>query len=167
MLTKANGVDSIVQCWAPQLNPPSYMYQIYPEREADLVGWGWMVKPWAVAHATLSELLDEARFIKRVNVGVSNVHVLCFRRPSGMFVAAWCSQGSARVSNPFARTGANFMSIVGQPLSSGADILLTESPVYIESGTMSQTDFLHAIQMVNLAGSAVVAPPNGIGILRN
>ena len=147
LLTLGNGVKTLVQCWGIQFQAPSHMYHIYPTRESSLVGWGRMVKPWSVAHATLSELIDTATFAGRVTLSDTNIYLLCFQRSDRMFAAAWdwSTTNNIYLSNPLAGTDATFTSIVGQPLTSGPAIVLSQSPIYISSFSISKDAFIQRL----------------------
>jgi hypothetical protein len=159
LLTKASGIESIIQCFTPALRSPDYSYTIYPERAASPVGWGWMVKPWAVAHATLSELLDMAKFIERVDLGDSKTYILCFEQPNRRFATAWRSRGTVTVSIPFESSEVTLRSIVGQSLTQQKVVTLTESPIYIISDSFSREDFMQRVRTSRIV-TQPDSPPN-------
>lgn len=149
LLTRAAGVGTIIACYSPTIRDVDLHYGIYPTRAGALIGWGWMVKPWAIAHATLAELLDGSRYLERVDLGDPAAHALCFEREGQVFAALWHCHGEATFSHPFAGK-ARAMGTVGQPLKSGATLPLSESPVYLVCDGMGREDFIAAMKKAKL-----------------
>jgi hypothetical protein len=156
LLTRANGVDSVLVCYAPSLSSVDWTYNIYPLRAGSFVGWGWMVKPWAVAFSTLSELLDGADFLQRVDLGDPKVYVLCFGGSNQVFAAAWRSSGTAAISNPFQADEVDFRSIVGQSLVLKRSMPLTGAPMYIVSSSLTKEDFVQRLRTARI----LLLPPS-------
>lgn len=150
LLTRAAGAGTILACYSPTIRDVDLHYGIYPARAGSLIGWGWMVKPWAIAHAVLAERLDTARFIQRIDLGDAAVHALCFEREGRHFAALWHCRGSAVLDDPFAGK-ASAMSMTGRPLNSVGGLLLTESPLYLTCDGMSRVEFISRMKKARLS----------------
>lgn len=149
LLTRAAGVPTIIACYSPTIRDLDLHYGIYPTRAGSLIGWGWMVKPWSIAHATLAGLLDFSRFLERIDLGDASAYALCFEREGRHFAALWHCHGPAKLTHAFGDQ-ANVMSLVGQPLKSTGELLLDESPVYLVCDGMSREEFIGKMKRVIL-----------------
>lgn len=145
LLTRLAGVGDIIHCFGTSLRRPDESYIIYPERVSALVGWQWMVKPVAVAHATAARLLDGTQSAGRVDVGDAHTYVAAFKGNDRAFAALWYTHGHCDATLPFTAEQVELVSIVGQPLPGSDQLTLTAQPVYLVARNIDPTAFLNAL----------------------